>query len=117
MSKKRKWKSTPPPSLEKQVNYLMDDVCRGLGFCDLPRDYWDRVFQTKSLEASQFTRDVLLAEGFAPDPESEWFKAIESRFRARFGGSITFEDDERPPRSRRLTYPLPCAVSLASRNT
>ncbi|MEM7227008.1 MAG: hypothetical protein AAF495_28835 [Pseudomonadota bacterium] len=88
MSKRRRWKKARPPSLDKQISYLMDDVCVGLGFCSLPRGYWQSVARAEPLSARLFAHDVLLAEGMAPDQEEAGRSAIEARFRRHFGDAL-----------------------------
>lgn len=64
---------------EGKVRSLLDGLCVDWGFC-IPSADANRLTGLTQLEAEQFARDVLLAEGMDPDLERRWLVALESRF-------------------------------------
>jgi hypothetical protein len=73
-------KNTPP--MERELIYLLADLCIKWGFC-LPPDDSERISQKDYYHAEEFALDVVTAEGL--DGYSHWTKKIENRFRERFG--------------------------------
>lgn len=89
-------KDTPP--MERELMYLMADLCVKWGFCIPPEDL-ERISKAKCYTAQAFARDLLLAEGMNPDHESGWRNRIAARFREWFGAddidSASFVDKSR----------------------
>jgi len=80
-----------PAALEKQIRYLLGDLCVDWGFCIPPADA-DRIARSKRLEADEFAAEVLRAEGMFSEYETKWFPRIKQRFIERFGSSVSVED-------------------------
>ena len=83
--------SSEPASLDKQVRYLLRELCVDWGFCIPPADA-DRIAGSERLEADEFAAEVLRAEGMVPEYEAKWFRRIKRRFTDRFGISVSVED-------------------------
>ena len=80
-------KDTPP--MERELNYLLGDLCVKWGFC-IPPDDWDKISKSESYNAKEFAEDVVAAEGMNPEYETKWVKKIAKKFKERFGDdSIT----------------------------
>lgn len=75
-------KDTPP--MERELNYLLADLCVKWGFCIPPND-WENISKAKAYTKEQFATDVVVAEGMTPEYDSLWVKKIAERFRERFG--------------------------------
>ena len=73
-------KDTPP--MERELIYLLVDLCVKWGFC-LPPDDFDRITQMEYYNAQDFALDVVKAEGM--EGYSSWMSKIAERFRERFG--------------------------------
>jgi hypothetical protein len=86
-------KSVPP--LEREIQYLLYDLCVDWGVCIPPHDA-ERISVQKQYTAEQFASDVLLAEGMNPEYERKWLKKISAKFVERFGcdevSAATFVD-------------------------
>ena len=82
-----------PASLEKQLRLLLSGLCVDWGFCIPPADA-DRIAQSKQLNAKEFAKEVLVAEGMWPKHEAKWAHRIEQRFFERFGNFVSVEDFE-----------------------
>lgn len=84
-------KNVPP--MERELIYLLADLCVKWGFCVAPDD--QRVISQKThYRAIEFAQDVVKAEGM--DGNFAWIDKIAERFRERFGteeiNSLTFVD-------------------------
>lgn len=81
------------PSMERELIYLLTDLCVKWGFC-IPPDAFERITKKDYYQADDFAMDVVEAEGM--DGYSEWVNRIAERFRKRFGtdeiDSSTFVD-------------------------
>jgi hypothetical protein len=75
-------KNTPP--MEREINYLLYDLCVYWGFCIPPIDA-DVISTTKHWSAKDFATAVVVAEGMDPECEYSWVKKISNRFCERFG--------------------------------
>ncbi len=84
-------RDTPP--MERELIYLLADLCVKWGFC-IPPDDFDKISKMEYYQAQDFAMDVLEAEGL--DGYSGWVNKIAQRFRVRFGmdeiDSSTFVD-------------------------
>lgn len=72
------------PPMERELNYLLYDLCVIWGFC-IPPDYGQKISQTESYNAKEFAKDVITAEGMNPEHETKWMKRISEKFKERFG--------------------------------
>jgi hypothetical protein len=75
-------KDTPP--MERELNYLLADLCVKWGFC-IPPDDWKIISKAEAYTKEQFAEDVVSAEGMNPEHDARWVKKIAERFRERFG--------------------------------
>ena len=84
-------KDTPP--MERELIYLLADLCVKWGFC-IPPDDFEQISKMDYYHAREFAMDVVEAEGL--DGYSGWVNKIAQRFRVRFGSdeidSSTFVD-------------------------
>ena len=62
-------KDTPP--MERELIYLLEDLCVKWGFC-IPDS--DKVSKSKCYSAEKFAEDVIIAEGMNPEHEPGWVK-------------------------------------------
>ncbi|WP_338762861.1 hypothetical protein WAF17_18460 [Bernardetia sp. ABR2-2B] len=87
--------SKDTPSMERELNYLLGDLCIKWGFC-IPPDDWSEISKMEYYMAENFAKDVVEAEGMNPNEEHKWVRDIAKRFRERFGSNEidieTFED-------------------------
>ncbi|ESQ16186.1 MAG TPA: hypothetical protein DDY14_07560 [Chromatiaceae bacterium] len=74
--------NTPP--MERELNYLLYDLCVNWGFCIPPRDA-EEISQLERFNAVEFANKVISAEGMNPKYEKRWVQRISERFRERFG--------------------------------
>ena len=79
------------PDLLKDIDFLLGDICRELGFCNR-LSARDLTAAGSSLDATEFARAVLQAEGMNPEYEANWARRIRERFVAKFGPSVSPED-------------------------
>ena len=62
---------------EKQIVYLLGELCSRFGFCLSP-DQYDGLVATPPSDAESFTEAVFRAEGLGPDSEPKlWRQAYE----------------------------------------
>ncbi|MDN5204605.1 hypothetical protein QQ008_24650 [Fulvivirgaceae bacterium BMA10] len=84
---------TPP--MERELNYLLADLCIKWGFC-IPSDSRRDISKAEYYHARDFAKDVVEAEGMNPEHETRWVRKISDKFKERFGGieinSSTFID-------------------------
>lgn len=84
-------KDTPP--MERELIYLLTDLCVIWGFC-IPPDDFDEISKQAYYHALDFAEDVLIAEG--TEAPARLRKRIAERFKERFGtdeiDSATFVD-------------------------
>jgi hypothetical protein len=78
--------------LENELDSLLNELCRDWGFC-LPGDERRRIATRDRLEDREFAIEVLRAEGFNPDYETEWIGRLTARFKEHFGKSVVSTDD------------------------
>jgi len=77
--------------MEREIKYLLYDVCVELGFC-IPPDKSDEISKRNHLSAIGFAREVVAAEGMNPDTEKQHVRMIANVFRRRFGADEIFKD-------------------------
>ena len=81
------------PSMERELIYLLADLCVKWGFC-IPPDSIEGITKTDRYNDIDFATDVVESEGL--DCNSSWVNRIAERFRERFGtneiDSSTFID-------------------------
>ena len=82
-------KSVPP--LEREIEYLLYDLCVDWGFC-IPSLDAERIATQTSYTAEKFAIDVLVAEGMNPEYERKWLKRISGKFVERFGSDEVSAD-------------------------
>ncbi len=70
------------PPMEREIIYLLADLCVIWGFC-IPPDEYDEISKKEYYEAIEFAQDVVTAEGMEGD--KGWTNKIAERFRERFG--------------------------------
>lgn len=75
-------KSTPP--MERELNYLLNDLCVKWGFC-IPPDNQIEISQAEYYTSSDFANDVISSDGMNPDGEKKWLRKISDKFIERFG--------------------------------
>lgn len=71
------------PPMERELNYLLHDLCVKWGFCIPPEDQTN-IAKSEHYTADSFARDVLVAEGLDPG-YSNWTIKIANKFIERFG--------------------------------
>lgn len=86
-------KNVPP--MERELIYLLYDLCVKWGFC-IPPDDFEQIIKIEYYNADDFAMDVVEAEGLDAYPEANWVIRIAERFKERFGtdeiDSSTFID-------------------------
>ncbi len=70
--------------MEREINYLLYDLCVNWGFCIPPMDA-EEISRKTRITAVEFAFEVLSAEGMTPENETQWVKKISGRFQERFG--------------------------------
>lgn len=84
-------KNVPP--MERELIYLLADLCVKWGFC-IPFDDHNKISKNEHYHAIEFARDIVKAEGL--EVYSGWGNRIAERFKERFGtdeiDSSTFVD-------------------------
>ena len=86
-------KSTPP--MEREIDYLLCDLCVNWGFC-IPPVKAEEISRKSYWEAAEFAKEVVIAEGKNPEYEKQWVQKISNKFSERFGNeeiaTATFVD-------------------------
>lgn len=72
------------PPMERELIYLLGDLCVKWGFC-IPADDYNQISKADYYQADEFGKDVVKAEGMDPDFETQWVQKIADRFKERFG--------------------------------
>ena len=70
--------------MERQIIYLLYDLCVNWGFCIPPMDA-EEISKQTHFSADEFAIDVISAEGMNPKHETQWVRRISQRFEERFG--------------------------------
>ena len=82
--------------MERELIYLLADLCVKWGFC-IPPDDFEQISKMDYYNDKDFAMDVVESEGL--DGYSSWVNRIAERFRERFGtdeiDSSTFVDRTR----------------------
>lgn len=74
--------NTPP--MERELNYLLYDLCVHWGFC-IPPQTAERISKEKYFSADDFAEEVVEAEGLIPEYEKKWVRKIAEKFKEHFG--------------------------------
>ena len=81
--------------MEREINYLLYDLCVIWGFCIPPNNQFE-ISKTEYYNAVDFAKDIIEAEGMDPKYENKWVKKISEKFKERFGAEeinkLTFVD-------------------------
>ena len=81
------------PPMERELVYLLYDLCVKWGFCIPPEDF-EQISKMDYYHAEDFAEDVVKAEGM--EGYTSWTSRISERFKERFGSdeidSETFVD-------------------------
>ncbi len=72
------------PVMEREINYLLYDLCVDLGFCISPIKA-EEISKRIHLTAEILANDVIEADGMKPEYEKKWMNKIANKFRERFG--------------------------------
>ncbi len=72
------------PAMEREINYLLYDLCVDLGFC-IPPIAATEISKRSHITADGFANDVIEADGMNPKYEKQWMSKISNKFRERFG--------------------------------
>jgi hypothetical protein len=84
---------TPP--MERELSYLLYDLCVIWGFC-IPPVGAEEIRKLSHWSAEEFAISVVEAEGMNPEYEQKWVRKIAEKFRERFGAeeisTTTFVD-------------------------
>lgn len=83
--------SSPRETALKDLNFLLEDVCRDLGFCNR-LSAADLLGPQSVLSATDFAAAVLRAEEMIPEYEPKWSRQLSDKFTARFGSAIRLPD-------------------------
>lgn len=70
------------PPMERELIYLLGDLCVKWGFCLSP-DAYELIIKKESYSALEFANDVVIAEGM--EGYLSWTNRIAERFKERFG--------------------------------
>jgi aminopeptidase-like protein len=70
------------PPMERELIYLLYDLCVKWGFCIPPNDF-EQISKKKYYHAEDFAIDVVKAEGM--EGYTNWTNRITERFKERFG--------------------------------
>lgn len=81
-------------TMKSSIEKLLSELCVDWGFC-IPPDDEIRLLDSQYLEADDFARAILVAEGMNPDYEINWRRRIRRMFTDRFGSSAIRESDFR----------------------
>lgn len=83
------------PAMEREITYLLADLCVKWGFC-IPPISAEQICKKTFLSAEGFAVSVVEAEGLNPEYDVKWVRRIAAKFRERFGvdeiSSSTFVD-------------------------
>jgi hypothetical protein len=72
------------PPMEREIAYLLYDLCVKWGFCIPPMRAGD-LCKLSDVSAEEFAIAVIEAEGMIPEFEVKWVRRIANKFRERFG--------------------------------
>lgn len=82
-----RWKARKKRSLQRDLEFLLSDLCVEWGFC-IPPVYAVKIAQSKELDGDEFAKAVLIAEGMNLEYEKQWYRRIRSRFETKFGLAV-----------------------------
>ena len=76
----------PPdtPPMERELEYLLYDICVQWGFC-IPPESADHICKMSKLTDETFAASVVEAEGLNPHYEYKYVRRIALKFQERFG--------------------------------
>ena len=80
----RSKQDTNIPAMERELNYLLYDLCVHWGVC-IPPVSAEEISQRASFSDEEFAEAVLIAEGMNPEYEKQWMRRISKKFTERFG--------------------------------
>ena len=72
------------PPMERELIYLLADLCNKWGFC-IPPESFESIVKMEYYHARDFAMDVVEAEGMDAHPNASWVTRIAERFKVRFG--------------------------------
>ncbi len=72
--------------MEREINYLLVDLCVIWGFCIPSKDQIE-ISKAEYYSSEDFAKDVVDAEGMNSEYEKKWVKKITGKFKERFGGN------------------------------
>jgi hypothetical protein len=83
--------TSPRETPVKELNFLLDDLCRDLGFCSR-RSAAGLLGSQSVITAADFAAAVLRAEEMIPEYEPKWSRQLADSFTVRFGPAIRLTD-------------------------
>ncbi len=76
--------SDPLEQVQRQLGFLLKDLCVEMGFC-LPPDDWTRIVATEMWDADAFVAEVFRCEKLNPDEFRQLRRQVGERFENCFG--------------------------------
>ena len=70
--------------MERELYYLLYDLCVDWGFC-IPPIETEEICKISYWGAEEFAISVIEADGMNPEYEQKWVREIAEKFRERFG--------------------------------
>lgn len=78
--------------MNKEIKYLLKDLCVEWGFC-IPSVDAEKIANMQKLEADEFACLVLEAEGMKPEYEKQWRRKIRDIFIEKFGDEVSSQQN------------------------
>ena len=79
-------------SLAQEMEFLLEEVCVGVGVCSISAKEYERIVSRDSYIADECVEDILKVEGL----QAEWHKhvarAVREKFVKRFGEELHAQD-------------------------
>ena len=72
-------------SLRQELEFLLEEVCVGLGCCSGSPDQLERILSRRRYTADEFVGDILEKEGLIPEHDKHLARAVREKFIRRFG--------------------------------
>jgi hypothetical protein len=79
--------------LRKELQWLLDDVCIHLGFCNIPYSAIDSILERPVFTQDDFVQLCAHYEGFNSDLSRGLEDSLKGTFRKRFGLAIEQQDE------------------------
>lgn len=76
--------------MSKELKSLLDKLCIEWGFCIPPLEA-ELIANLPHVDADDFARRILVAEGMNPEYEIQWRRKIRNKFIQTFGGEFNAE--------------------------